>query len=172
MPDGDDTWQVTDAPTIDASNVPPISTPTPTHTPKPSPVQTDNQKSTTQSKVSILDGAITDTSNQATGTQPAWNTLFVPTTKSSVPETTMQGNITNSAPQATDTADLPEKVLLTSLAVASLLALLWISRFFSRAKKVSGTPTEADLTRRNDEFSTETVNMPIMLDDHPPIHKE
>jgi hypothetical protein len=167
IPDGDDTWQVADAPTIDASNVPPIPTPTPTRTPKPSSVKTDSQKSSTQGKAGILNGATTNTSNEPTSTQPAWNTLNVPTTTSSVPGTTQQGNISNSSPQATDTADLPQKVLLTSLAAASLLALLWGSRFFTRAKKLSGVPTEATLAQGNDEFSEETVNMPITPDDHP-----
>jgi len=168
MPDGGDTWQVTDAPTIDASNVPPIPTPTPTRTPKPSSsVKTDSQKSSTQGKAGTLNGATTETSNEPTGTQPAWNRLNVPTTTSSVPGTTQQGNAPNSAPQASDTADLPQKVLLTSLAAASLLALLWGSRFFTRAKKLSETSTEAALTRGNDDFSEETVNMPIPPDDHP-----
>jgi hypothetical protein len=165
MPDGGDTWQVADAPTIDTSNVPPIPTPTPTRTPKPSSVKTDSQKSSTQGKAGTLNGATTDTSNEPTGTQPAWNTLNVPTTTSPVPGTTQQGNISNAAPQASDTADLPQKVLLTSLAAASLLALLWGSRFFTRAKKLPGTPTEAALTQDNDEFSEETANMPITPDD-------
>lgn len=172
MPDGGNTWQVTDAPTIDASNVPPISTPTPTRTPKPSSIQTNSLKSTTQSKISTIDGITTNTSNQAAGTQPAWNTLSVPTTTSSVPPTITPDNISNSAPQATDTADLPQKILLTSLAAASLVTLLWASRFFSRAKKLSETPIEADLTQENDGVSAETVSMPIILDDHPPRDKE
>ncbi len=142
MPDGGNTWQVADAPTIDASNVPPTPTPGPTHTPKPSSVKTDNQKSSTQDRASTLDSTTTTISNQVTGTQPTWNTLSVPLTTPSVPETTTQGNISNVVPQATDTADLPQKVLLTSLAAASLLALLWVSRFFSRAKKATGTSTE------------------------------
>lgn len=142
MPDGGDPWKVADAPTIDASNVPPTPTPGPTHTPKPSSVKTDSQKSSTQDKASTLDSTTTTISNQVTGTQPTWNTLSVPLTTPSVLETTTQGNISNVAPQATDTADLPQKVLLTSLAAASLLALLWVSRFFSRAKKATETSPE------------------------------
>jgi hypothetical protein len=179
-PDGGDTWQVTDAPTIDASNVPSLPTPmptstptsTPTRTPKLSSVKTDSQKSGTQSKISTLDGATISASKQTAGTQPAWNTLSVPTTISPVPETTTQGNISNSAPQATDTADLPQKVLLTSLAAASLLALLWISRFFGRFKKLSETSTEVFPILGNDEFSAETVSMPIVPDDSPPIERK
>jgi hypothetical protein len=167
IPDGGNTWQIANAPTIDASNVLPTATPKPTRTPKPSSVKTDSQKSSTQGKAGTLNGATTDTSNEPTGTQPAWNTLNVPNTTSSIPGTTQQGNISNAAPQASDTADLPQKVLLTSLAVASLLALLWGSRFFTRAKKLSETSTEAALTQGNDDFSEETVNMPIQPDDHP-----
>lgn len=166
MPDGGNTWQVTDTPTIDASNVPPTPTPKPTRTPKPSSVKTTSQKSSTQGKAGTLDGATTDTSNQPAGTQPAWNALSVPAITPSVSETTTQGNTSNSAPQGTNTGDLPRKVLLTSLAAASLLALLWGSRFFAKAKKLSGNPTEAALIQGNDEFSEETVNMPIMPDDH------
>jgi len=165
IPDGGDTWVVTDTPTIDASNVPPTPIPIPTRTPKPSSVTTASQKSNSNGRAGTLDGATTDTSNQPAGTQPAWNTLSVPTPMSSAPETT-QGNTSNSVPPGTNTGDLPRKVLLTSLAAASLLALLWGSRFFTRAKKLSGNPTEAALTQGNDEFSEETANMPIMPDDH------
>jgi len=166
IPDGGSNWLVTDTPTIDASNVPPTPTPKPTRTPKPSSVKMDSQKSSTQGKAGTLDGATTDTSDQPAGTQPTWNVLSVPTTTPSVSETTTQGNTSNSAPQGTNTGDLPRKVLLTSLAAASLLALLWGSRFFAKAKKLSGNPTEAALIQGNDEFSEETVNMPIMPDDH------
>ena len=172
MPDGGSNWLVTDAPTIDASNVPPTPTPTPTHTPKPtrtpkpSHAKTASQKSST-GKSGTLDGATTNTSDQPAGTQPAWNTLSVPTTTSSVSDTTTQGNISNPAPQATDAGDLPQKVLLTSLAAALLLGLLLGSRFFTRTKKLSGNPTEESLAQEENEFSEETVNMPIMPDDHP-----
>ena len=167
MPDGGDTWQVTDAPTIDASNVTLRPTPIPTRTPKPSSTKTDSQKSSTPSTVSTLDRTTINTSNQTAGTQPVWNALSVPTTMSSIPEAITQGNISNSTPQATDTADLPQKVLLTSLAAASLLALLWVSRFFRRVKKFSETPTEASPAQENDEFSAETVGMPTMPADTP-----
>jgi hypothetical protein len=162
---------VTDTPTIDASNVPPTATPKPIHTPKPSSVKTANkktstQKTSTQKSTGTLDGATTDTSNVSAGTQPTWNILSVPTTMSSVSDTTTQGNISNPAPQATDTGDLPRKVLFTSLAAALLLGLLLCSRYFTRAKKLSGTHTKASLTQENDDFSEETVNIPIMPDDH------
>jgi hypothetical protein len=172
MPDGGDTWQVTDTPTIDASNIPPTPTPTPTRTPKPSSVKTaskktSSQKTSTQKSTGTLDGTTSDTSNQTAGTQPAWNTLSVPPTTSSISDTTTQGNISNPAPQATDTGDLPRKVLLTSLAAALLLGLLLCSRYFTKAKKLSGNHTEASLAQQNDDFSEETVNMPTMPDDHP-----
>jgi hypothetical protein len=66
----------------------------------------------------------------------------------------------------TDAADLPQKVLLTLLAAASLLALLWASRFFRRGKKLSEAPDEAPSIQENKDFSVETVNMPAMPDDH------
>lgn len=172
MPDGGDTWKATDAPTIDASNATPIPTPTPIYTPKPSSTKTDSQKSSTPSTVSTLDRTTINTSNQTTGIQPAWNALSVPTPMSSVPEATTQGNVPNSTPQATDTADLPQKVLLTSLAAASLLALLWVSRFFRRVKKFSETPTEAPPAQGNDEFSAETVSIPLLPDNSPPRERK
>ena len=172
MPDGGDSWQVTDAPTIDASNVTPKPTPTLTHTPKPSSTKTDSQKSSTPSTISTLDRITINTNDHTTDIQPAWNVLSVPTTMPSVPEVTTQGTVSNSTPQAADTADLPQKVFLTSLATASLLALLWVSRFFRRVKKFSETSPEASPALGNDESSAETVSIPILPDDSPPRERK
>jgi hypothetical protein len=132
VPDGGSTWQVLDAPTIDTSDDP--ATPTPTQVPTPSPAQLDSHNSSIQSETS------TDATKQALGTQPAWNILSVPTTAPHFPRTTTQRTIPASPaqqPPATGIADLPQKVLLSSLAVVLVVALLWTSYFFSRTKKVS-----------------------------------
>lgn len=155
MPDGGSTWQVANIPTIDASNVSPSPKPTPT--PKISSVKTMSKKSSTQINASTLaSGAASDTSNESVATQSAqsahlaWNALSVPTTASPVAATTTPSAASSSAPQATDTGDLPRKVLLTSLAVASLLGLFWGSRFFSRI--LSHNPSK-DLVQKKHGFS-------------------
>jgi hypothetical protein len=171
MPDGGNTWQVVDTPTIDASNVSPSPSPTakPTRTPKqPSSVKVKSEKSGTQKSIGTLDnGAASDTSNQPVGIHPvhfAWNTLSVPAMASPVSAITTQRAISNSVPPATDTGDLARKVLLTSLAAALLLGLLWCSRFFTR--KLSDNPSEVPTQEKN-EFSEETVSMQRVTDDYP-----
>lgn len=169
IPDGGNTWQVANIPTIDASNVSPSPTPKPTHTPKqPSSVKMNSKKSSTQKSIGTLDNeAASDTSIRPVGTQSAhlaWNALSVPTAISSASATTTQSAISNSAPQATDTGDLARKVLLTSLAAALVLGLLWSSRFFTR--KLSDNPSEVPTQEKN-EFSEETVSMQRMTDDYP-----
>jgi hypothetical protein len=164
IPDGGDSWQVTDAPTIDASNV--LPTPKPTRTAKASSVKTTSKDTT-----GTLDtGAIVDTSNQPIGTQPTWNALLVPAPTHYVPKTT-PSTISNPAPQVNNAADLPRKILLTSLAAASLLGLLWCSRFFTRAKQLLGNPIEASPTQQNGEFSQATANIPNLPNSHPLIDR-
>ena len=163
IPDGGDSWQVTDAPTIDASNV--LPTPKPTRTPKASSV-----KKTSENTTGTLDtGAIVDTSNQPIGTQPTWNALLVPATTHYAPETT-SSTISDSASQSNNAADLPRKFLLTSLAVASLIGLFWCGRFFAHANKLSAEPKESP-TQHNGDFSQATANMPNLPNDHPLIDR-
>jgi hypothetical protein len=159
IPDGSNIWVVMDTPIIDASNV--LPTPKPTRTPKASSTKTASKDSTG----TLADGATTDTSNQSIGTQPAWHTLSVPATTSSVSETT-PGTIANSASQANNAGDLPQKVLLTSLAAALLLGLLWCGRFLTRAKKLAGDSSDKSASHVNDVSSKETVIIPIISDDH------
>jgi hypothetical protein len=156
MPDGGDTWQVANIPTIDASNVllSPSPTPKPTHTPKQlSSVKMNSKQSSTQKSRGTLDnGAVSDTSNQPVGIQPthfSWNTLSVPATISPISATATQSAISHSVPQATDTGDLARKALLTSLAAALLLGLFWCSRFVTR--KLSENPSEVPSQERSQE---------------------
>jgi hypothetical protein len=171
IPDGGDSWQVTDAPTIDASNVPPTPTPEATRTSQSSSSKTAGNKSSAQQSTRTLDtGAISDTGNQLIGTQPAWNALLVPAATHYVPETT-PSTISHPAPQVNNAADLPRKILLTSLAVASLIGLLWCSRFFTRAKQLSGNPVEESPTQQNGEFSQATAHIPNLPNSHPLIDR-
>ncbi len=149
IPDGGDSWQVTDTPTIDASNV--LPTPKATRTPKASSVKTTSEDTT-----GTLDtGAIVDTSNQPIGTQPTWNALLVPANTHDAPEAT-PSTISNPAPESNNAADLPRKILLTSLAVASLIGLFWCSRFYARANKLSAEP-------KNLQSSQKTASFPKQL---------
>ncbi len=172
IPDGGDSWQVTDTPTIDASNVPPTPTPKATRTSQSSSSakMADKKSSAQQSTGTYNTGAIVNTSNQPIGTQPAWNALSVPATTPSVPETT-PSTISNPAPQVNNAADLPQKILLTSLAAALLIGLFWCSRFFTRAKKLSGKPIEEPPTQQDGEFPQATVHIPSLPDDHPLIDR-
>jgi hypothetical protein len=148
IPDGGNSWQVANVPTIDASNVSSSPMSKPTRTPKSSSVKTTSKESSSQIHAETLTNAVaSDTTNQPVGIQPtqfAWNRLSVPTITSSAVSSTSQSAVSSPAPQTTDTGDLPGKVLLTSLAAALLLGLFWCSRFLIRksADNPSQVPTQ------------------------------
>jgi hypothetical protein len=150
IPDGALVWQVTGTPTIGTSNDPasplptPSITPAPTRIPKHHPTKGSatgsatggtNQKATKNRASNTIDTTTNDTAGQpatADGTQPAWGYLQLPPGSSSSPEATTSANTSDSTtatspPSTADNADLPRKVLLTSLAVvlACVLFLCW-----------------------------------------------
>jgi len=132
--DGASTWQVTNTPTIDASNntVPPTTT-----APAPSSsTSTGNQGNGSQNSSSTSTNAPV-----INGTQPAWIGLTlptpgptataVPTTGASVPSPTL-----SSPPaQAEDDLAVPRNIALTLLVLALALTLFWCWRLFSKEEK-------------------------------------
>ena len=129
MPDGASTWQITLAPTIDASNIAPQRTPTPTHTPSP------NRGSSGSGSGSGGYGGGTgysgSTPTLANGTQIAWNKVQLPT---SVPISTATVNaplpVSSPSPTITSVSDTPHRILLTILVIALALMLFWCWRLF------------------------------------------
>jgi hypothetical protein len=139
IPDGSPNWQITSTPTIDTSNTLISVTATPTHAPKHpstkgSGTGSTRQKGTSKSVAGNTSTATNNTTRQsvtASGTQPAWSNLQLPSGSPSSPEATTSvdtsANSTTTPPATNDTTDLPRKVLFTSLAIvlASVLFLCW-----------------------------------------------
>ncbi len=138
IPDGSPNWQITSTPTIDASNTPVSVTATPTHTlkhPSTKGSGSTRQRTTNKSVAGNTSATTNKTSRRsaiATGTQPAWSNLQLPSGSTSSPKATTSvdsssNNTTTTPPATNDTVDLPRKVLFTSLAIvlASVLFLCW-----------------------------------------------
>jgi hypothetical protein len=149
IPDGGKDWRVTSTPTIDASNTPPAVTPTPTRSPTATNPGVGKQRAAPGSSTvgsntvsSSTTGTTGVTSKNAdgqpapsNGVQPAWNGLQMPSSSNtSSPVATTPTDIapdtTPAAPAALtadNSADVPRKVLFSSLAivVAGVLFLCW-----------------------------------------------
>lgn len=136
--DGSPNWQITSTPTIDASNTPVSVTATPTHTlkhPSTKGSGSTRQRTTNKSVAGNISATTNKTSRRsaiATGTQPAWSNLQLPSGSTSSPKATTSvdpssNNTTTTPPATNDTMDLPRKVLFTSLAIvfAGVLFLCW-----------------------------------------------
>jgi hypothetical protein len=143
IPDGGKDWRITSLPTIDASNTPPAVTPTPTRSPTATKTGGIQQSATGSSTVGGVGSSTTGTTQVAPqnadgqptpsdGVQPAWSGLQMPSsTGASSPVATAPTDIapamTPAAPAADTSADVPRKVLFSSLAVvlAGVLFLCW-----------------------------------------------
>lgn len=148
IPDGANMWQVTDTPTIDASNNVSQTTSSPTPTPQATSSSTPQTTSSpTPYATSLPPPHATPTSTShghrghgnskgpplVTGTQPAWGNLGLPAHAS-----TPTGNLSShklpalsSSPRTTsDSMALPRQIALTLLAVSLALTLLWCWRLF------------------------------------------
>lgn len=139
VPDGSQNWQITNNPTIDASNLAstPTSNPTPTApttSPAPSRTPTGTQGSDPGGYGYPPAGG---TPVVIAGTQPAWNTLNLPTSAQSTqasptPLATTQTLISPSTPDSSSpTSDVPRRVLLTALLLALAASLYWCWRVYS-----------------------------------------
>jgi hypothetical protein len=123
VPDGSNTWGITNSPTIDASNTPL----------QPTPTSSSNHGGTGSGSGDYGSGTghKSSTSSLVNGIQPGWSKLQLPT---SVPAstTTVNAPLTGSLPSPTTNSisDTPRRILLTILVVALALMLLWCWRLF------------------------------------------
>ena len=147
IPDGSSTWEISNAPTINASNALPIATPTKTTRGSTGSIGTGGTGTGTTTGTETGTGAggifpgqggqqsgTGSQSQQVDGQQPSWNKLA-----SSTPATTTPLNSSStsfSSPLAAQsTMDIPRKILLTVLVVALALALVWCWRIFTHSSQ-------------------------------------
>jgi len=127
IPDGSNSWQITDTPTIDARNNPSQLSP---QSPQVSPTTSSPNQALTGS------GNSTPTTLPVTGMQPAWSNLQFP---SRVTTANVEMNSTPTTVSMTPTLsvhvnedwDIHRRILLTVLMVALAIMLFWCWRLFS-----------------------------------------
>ncbi len=119
VPDGASTWQIALSPTIDASNVPPKKTPTPTKSSRGSSGGSGGGTGYPDFTPTIVNG-----------TQTAFNKLQLPTSAATA-TTITSANLTVSSPSTVNgVSDIVRRILLTILVVALALMLFWCWRLF------------------------------------------
>ncbi|MDQ2716491.1 MAG: hypothetical protein M3Z08_16425, partial [Chloroflexota bacterium] len=124
--DGGGTWQVTDTPTIDASNNPaPQKGTTATSTSS----KHHRSKARGRTHTTATAGSNGNTS-QVNGVQPDGNTLHLPGSDTPTPDTPPV--VAPKQPAATSTADMPRTIGLGALGVGLVLSLLWVWWLFKR----------------------------------------
>lgn len=128
VPDGSTTWQITNSPTIDASNTSLSVYATPTSV---SPASEDNGSN---SSSVYRSGSVTvDASGhlqQGDGVQPAWTALQLPSASAPSPTIIHQRSTSTVSAQTDNTADSLHKILLTAIAIALALTFLWCWKLF------------------------------------------
>jgi len=136
IPDGSTTWQITTLPSIATANTL-VSLPTSTHA-TPSPAKTTHtptpQTTATTRSSTKAPGTIPTTPHIASGIQPTWKTVQLPTTSILTTVTPVDHHTTNlaqSLPNSTN-ADLPKKIVLTFLFILLTIVLLWCCQLFMR----------------------------------------
>ncbi|MBV9227675.1 MAG: hypothetical protein JOZ18_00075 [Chloroflexi bacterium] len=139
MPDGGINWQIASSPTIDASNITILPTPTPTRTPKPTPTPrpTATPRPLRGSAGTYGNGGTSSGAEQppiVNGEQPAWNGMQLPggASPSSDAATPEAVSPVPAATNTADSVDMPRKILITvTVAVIALaLAIFWLYRRF------------------------------------------
>ena len=134
IPDGSPTWKITSTPTIDSSNIETSATPT---------TSSGSSSSGTGTTSSSASGSGTGGSNQttgtsvlATGTQPAWTKLVLPssspvalTVSPTAPVFTTP--TASGAAQPNSSADVPRRLVLTVLLILLAGSLFWCWRIYS-----------------------------------------
>ena len=127
IPDGSTNWQITNSPTIDASN-----TTLPQTTPTRTPVSTQVKGSGYSGSGSGYSGSGYVTPTLVTGKQPGWSKLQLPAANSSTAPGTTNPLVASPAPSTTTNAwDAPRRILLTVLVVGLALSLLWCWKLFT-----------------------------------------
>ncbi|GAC1378867.1 MAG: hypothetical protein NVS4B7_10470 [Ktedonobacteraceae bacterium] len=131
--DGASTWQITSAPTIDASNTSPQVTPTPT-TAATSIKGYSGSSGNTRGGISSGTGSSTYNGNYkkilANGVQPQWHNLQLPTVTSTAISNITPTTLSLPSPSATAGLDLPQRIALTLLVIVLALTLFWCWRIF------------------------------------------
>jgi hypothetical protein len=136
IPDGKNgIWQLSNYPTIGAPNslTPPLPTPTPTKVKQTSTKTSKTRHSSASSQTSHAQDSSTTRTVASEGTQPAWNELQLPVGTAALPVAQATDTPTSTTPQpATETSDLPQKIMISIsvLAVAGTLFWCW-KRFLS-----------------------------------------
>lgn len=146
FPDGGSKWQTTHTPTIDASNMTGLITPTPTSNTSGATRTPGSTGGSNYGSGSGSGGSTADGSSQAkvvSGTQPKWGAIQVPgaasttANPSSSPSTLSNGNTNNAAqisaptPTANTGADTPRRIIVTLLLIALAATLFWCWRLFT-----------------------------------------
>lgn len=118
IPDGSPNWQITNNPTIDASNLASSqATPTP---------------STNHGSGSSGNGQNQPTPTLVSGKQPAWSKLQLPTDTASSTQVANTPLVSSPTAQATGGSwDTTRRILLTVLIIALALSLFWCWKLFS-----------------------------------------
>ncbi len=117
LTDGASKWQVSSTPTIDASNNSSAVSSTPTST------------STSAGQKGHTNGNGNNNAPFASGTQPAWSKLQLPT-PTSTPTSSISSTPLPSSPPAGIGSDLPRRIAMTVFAVMLAFMLLWCWRLF------------------------------------------
>lgn len=130
IPDGSNNWQIAPTPTIDASNVPPVATATPTTGPKITSTVGSTRQISTGGQNAGQTSNKQPVSTPDAGLQPSWTQLRLPSaTASNMGEQPAQ--ITPvAAPAATSpvthTLTLPQKIIITTISILVIaLVLFW-----------------------------------------------
>lgn len=125
IPDGSSNWQITNNPTIDASNLPPTPI-------TATPVATRSTGS--GGGGSSGSGNTTSTPTLVTGKQPGWGKIQLPAANSAATPTANSPLVASPATSPTGSAwDMVRRILLTVLVVALVLSLFWCWKVFSSA---------------------------------------
>jgi len=135
MPDGSGKWQITATPTIDASNMTGLVTPTPTPT-KSSGNGNTSSGNTSGGNSNATPGTGTKI---VSGVQPSWTKITLPVTPTSPAAndtsagtpTTLSTPASTPAPQASDSFDIPRRIIVTLLLIALAATLFWCWRLFT-----------------------------------------
>jgi hypothetical protein len=134
IPDGSANWQVSNYPTIGASNRlnPPVPTPTPTKTKKtriPRTKTPEAGRSSSRSYPTTV-GSSTADSRTNDGLQPSWGAMQFPGGTAS-PSTVATVKPASTTPQQPENAsDLPKKIVISVSGVILAGALLWCWKHF------------------------------------------
>ena len=141
IPDGGANWQISNYPTIGASNLlnAPTATPSPprikkVHTPHVSRRGIKYSRNQGNDASSTTDSATADGPVMNDGLQPSWHALQLPEmTPSSLPviETTTPRPANQQPAGEAGTSDLPKLLIVSSAVIVLGCILLWCRRFFT-----------------------------------------